>query len=229
MPILGLGPKKPTDYTGWKTAIVPCVQFARSPTTSDTNYNLLTLWLDNANNDLYVLVGFSTGLAQWRLIADGSSSGDITNITVIDSSGTTVNVSGTGGAVGLDGAAGLRFEQTATSTITGYNLKHNAVTGTTQQMLINSGYTCNNASLVTCTLPAVAAVGTRQKVSGKGAGLFAIAQNAGQLIRFNDSVTTTGATGTITALERYASVTIECITANTDWEVIASEGNFLVA
>lgn len=228
MPTLGLGPKSPTDYTGWKTPIVPCVQFGRAPTTSDINYGLLTKWLDNANNDEYSLVAISSGLAQWRLIADGSSSGDITNFDVVDTAGAAAEVVGTGGSVAVTGGSGIRVEKAATSTMGIYNLKANAVTGTSQQMLIDSSYTADNAALVTITLPATAAVGTRQAVVGKGAGLWKIAQNASQVINFGSLATTTGVGGSITAIGRYDAITIECITANTTWAVIASVGNFTI-
>lgn len=100
------------------------------------------------------------------------------------------------------------------------------VTGTTQAMAVENGYIANNASLVTLTLPATAAVGDIISISGKGAGLYAIAQNAGQTISFGDSATTTGAGGSLTAIERYNSLTLLCITEDTGFEIISSFGNF---
>lgn len=100
----------------------------------------------------------------------------------------------------------------------GYNWTE--VTGTSQAMSVNSGYIANNALLVTLTLPSTAAVGNSVIVQGKGAGLFAIAQNSGQTIHFGNVNTTTGILGSITATNQYDSLEIICITANTDWAVL---------
>ena len=52
------------------------------------------------------------------------------------------------------------------------------VTGTSQAAAVDNGYICNNASLVTVTLPPTCAVGKLISIAGKGAGLWKIAQNA---------------------------------------------------
>ena len=57
------------------------------------------------------------------------------------------------------------------------------VTGTSDTMVIDTGYISNNAGLVTLTLPATIAVGETVRVAGKGAGGWKIAQNAGQRVR----------------------------------------------
>ena len=57
-------------------------------------------------------------------------------------------------------------------------------------MAVSSGYILNNASLVTATLPSTAAIGERIILQGKGAGLYKIAQNAGQTIHFGNQDTT---------------------------------------
>ncbi len=102
------------------------------------------------------------------------------------------------------------------------------VTGTSQSMAVNNRYIANNAALVTLTLPTTAVLGDFVEVRGKGAGLFKIAQNASQLIRWVSSVTTTGTGGSLTALERYDAIRIECITANTDWEVVYNTGAYTI-
>jgi hypothetical protein len=102
------------------------------------------------------------------------------------------------------------------------------VTGVAQAMAVENGYIANNIALVTLTLPAVAALGEVVQVVGKGTGLFRIAQNGGQTIHFIDTDTTTGATGSLTAIEQYATIEIMCITANSDWAVMDSSGNFTI-
>jgi len=104
----------------------------------------------------------------------------------------------------------------------------NEETGTSATMAVQNGYIANNAGLVTLTLPSTAALGEVVQVVGKGAGLFRIAQNAGQTIHYIDSDTTTGAGGSLTALEQYAAIELVCITANTDWAALDSAGNFTV-
>ena len=102
------------------------------------------------------------------------------------------------------------------------------VTGTTQAMAVDSGYIANNVALVTLTLPAVAVVGDTVRVGGKGAGLWRVAQNAGQTIHFGSSDTTPGVGGSLTALQRYDSVELVCITANSDWLVLSVQGSLTV-
>jgi len=104
----------------------------------------------------------------------------------------------------------------------------NEETGTSATMLVENAYIANNAALVTLTLPATASLGDSIQIVGKGAGLFRIAQNAGQTIHYIDSDTTTGAGGSLTAIEQYAALELVCITANTDWAVLDSAGNFTV-
>ena len=102
------------------------------------------------------------------------------------------------------------------------------VTGTTQSMAVDTGYIANNAALVTLTLPAVALVGDRVRVAGKGAGLWRIAQNALQVIHFGATDSTIGVGGSVTAILRYDCVELLCITDNTDWVVLSSVGNLTV-
>jgi hypothetical protein len=102
------------------------------------------------------------------------------------------------------------------------------VTGTTQAMAVDTGYIANNSALVTLTLPAVAVVGDRVRVAGKGAGLWLIAQHALQVIHFGSMDTTVGVGGSVTAILRYDCVELLCITANTDWVVLSSVGNLTV-
>lgn len=103
------------------------------------------------------------------------------------------------------------------------------VTGTSQSMAVDSGYIANNAALVTLTLPAVAAVGDTVSTVGKGAGLFAIAQNAGQQIHLGSSATTVGVGGSLTATNQWDSIELICVTANDVWVTLTGpQGNFTV-
>lgn len=106
----------------------------------------------------------------------------------------------------------------------------NSVTGTSQAMSGNNGYITNNAGLVTITLPASSSVGQEIKVAGQGAGGWLIAQNASQLIHVGSSATTTGVAGSLASTNRYDSLQMVCITANTEWSVVGGpQGAITVA
>lgn len=102
------------------------------------------------------------------------------------------------------------------------------VTGTSQAAAVNRGYITNNAALVTVTLPATASVGDTAEVGGKSAVGWKLAQNASQVIHFGTSNTTTGTGGSLASTQRYDTVKLVCITANTDWLVTYSIGNLTV-
>ena len=107
-------------------------------------------------------------------------------------------------------------------------LSWSEVTGTTQACAVNVGYILNNAALVTATLPASAAVGDVIRIVGKGVGMWKVAQNASQYIRFAGLTTTTGTGGYLQAENAYDCIEIMCTTANVGWIVISSMGNIVV-
>jgi hypothetical protein len=132
-----------------------------------------------------------------------------------------------GGAGITTSASGNTVTIAADSPTSGFTW--NEITGTSSGVLVENGYIANNSSLVTLTLPATAAIGKTMAFLGKGTGLYRIAQNAGQTIHFVASSTTTGAGGSLTAVEQFDGLTLVCTTANTDFTVISSSGNFTVA
>lgn len=106
----------------------------------------------------------------------------------------------------------------------------NNVTGATQAMAVGNGYIGNDgATLVTMTLPAVAAVGQLVAVQGNGTGLWQIAQNASQSISFNGGTSTVGTGGFIASTSQYDSVTLICTVANNGWVANQSMGNITVS
>ena len=102
------------------------------------------------------------------------------------------------------------------------------VTGTSQSMAVQSGYLSNNAALVTLTLPTTAAQFSQIQIAGYGAGGWKIAQNAGQVIHFNSTSTTIGVTGFISSTNRYNTIELLCVVADTTWVVLDSSGTFTV-
>lgn len=110
----------------------------------------------------------------------------------------------------------------------GGGITWNEVTGTSQTAAVDNGYITNNAGLVTVTLPATASVGDVVRVAGYGAGGWRIAQNAGDIIHFLGTDTTTGATGRLDSTNRYDAVELLCTVANDEWVVISSMGNITI-
>jgi hypothetical protein len=101
------------------------------------------------------------------------------------------------------------------------------VTSTTHVAAVNTKYITNNASLVSVTLPATAALGQQVIIRGKGAGGWKVTQNTGQVIH-GVTDTTTGTTGSIASQNRYNTVVLECITANTEWVVVSQTGTLTI-
>ncbi len=102
------------------------------------------------------------------------------------------------------------------------------VTGTSQTAAVDNGYITNNAGLVTVTLPDTAAVGKIVQVVGAGAGGWKIAQNASEVIHFGNLDTTTGTGGYISSSHRRDVVELICVVANTEWNVINSQGSITI-
>jgi len=100
------------------------------------------------------------------------------------------------------------------------------IAGTAQQATINIRYVPTNAALATITLPATAAVGSILEVCGQGAGGWKIGQNAGQTINKSAVATTTGTGGSIASANRYNTITLRCVVANTGWVVTGGDGTF---
>lgn len=99
-------------------------------------------------------------------------------------------------------------------------------TSSTVTMSVNTGYVMDDGStLITATLPSIAALGNTITVQGFGSGLWTIAQNANQMIHFGAITTTTGTGGSISSNGQYDSVTLVCVKTNTDFAVMASVGN----
>jgi hypothetical protein len=139
------------------------------------------------------------------------------------------NTSNDPSAAGLSAGTGISIATGAgsiTINAVGAGLTWTDVTGSTQAIAVNSGYTSNDSStLVTLTLPSTAAYGSVIAVVGKASGLWTIAQNSGQTIHFGGINTTTGTGGSLSSTKQYDAVFLLCTVANTDFTVINSIGN----
>jgi hypothetical protein len=209
----------------------------RAPTINDWNgFNLGDLWLDSVTEGVYILVKLGvtpfTNMRQatWVLFTGGT--GTVTDLTgnsggLVPPLAGNINVIGDTTTINVVG-------NPATNTLTISALGAGSftwvdVTAATQAMVVNTGYTADRASIITFTLPIVAAYGTIIRVCGKGTGLYTIAQNAGQTIHFVNNgpiSTTTGVTGSLSSGDQYGTVELLCSIANTDFTILSMNGNF---
>lgn len=102
------------------------------------------------------------------------------------------------------------------------------VTTTPIALAVNTGYVTNSGSLITLTLPVTAPFGSVIRISGKGSGLWLIAQNANQRIHFGALDTTVGVSGSLAAGGQFDTVELLCDTANLRWTVLSSTGSLIV-
>ena len=110
----------------------------------------------------------------------------------------------------------------------GTGITWNEVTGTTQAASANNGYITNNASRVTVTLPATAALGSVIEICGLGAGGWKLAQNASQYIVFANVISTSGTSGYLQSLTNTDAVRLVCTLADTAFTVVSSVGTMEV-
>ncbi len=158
-------------------------------------------------------------------VTNATHSGDATGDTALTLA--TVN-SDVGSYTNADITVNAKGLITAASSGTDVGITWNEVTGTTQSAAVNNGYITNNAGLVIVTIPDTATLGSVVRITGKGAGGWKLAQNSGETIHFGNTDTTTGVGGSLASTNRYDTVELVCITANTDWVVVSSVGNITV-
>jgi hypothetical protein len=97
-------------------------------------------------------------------------------------------------------------------------------------MVIENGYICNKAGLLSLTLPALCAVGKTFQVTGMNTNVgWRIVQLANQMIHWTSALsTTTGVGGYLESTDKYDSVEIVCNVANLEWIVVGHKGNITV-
>lgn len=107
----------------------------------------------------------------------------------------------------------------------GGGLTYTPVTSS-QTASINTIYGANSSSLIVLTLPTVAPAGSIISVVGIGSGGWRIAQPSGVTINVGNQPTTTGSSGTVSSTNRYDSIQLICISANTVWSLLGGpQGN----
>jgi hypothetical protein len=191
-----------TSAPSWTTATYPAVTTINRILYS-TSSNVVGQLPTSTSS---VLITDASGVPGWADVLDGQ-------VVIGSSSGPPISNNITPGT-GINIANG---SGTITISSTGGGTSWTVVTGTSQSMVADNGYIANNAGLVTLTLPTTAAVGTIIKVVGLGVGGWKIAQNASQSIQIGAVGTVSGVTGSVASTQRYDSVNLVCVTANTLW------------
>lgn len=131
-----------------------------------------------------------------------------TNVTMT-AAGSTITVNSTGG-----GSGGITWS---------------ILTSDLDPMVVDTGYIANKAGLLSMTLPATAAVGTVQRVTGMNTDVgWRIVQRASQQIHFGDLSTTSGVGGYLESTIKRDSVELVCVVANLEWNILSSLGNVTI-
>lgn len=173
--------------------------------------------------------GVASPTAHGILVAEGSS--PATPIVLAAGQVLIGTTSSDPAAAGLTAGAGITITPASGSiTIASFAVEAWVdETGASVTMATNTGYTSDDgATLVTFTLPTTSAIGDFVEVNGKGAGLWTIAQATGQQIHFGNLASTSGAGGSISSVLQYDNIRLRCLTANTIWTVVSSQGSITV-
>ena len=102
------------------------------------------------------------------------------------------------------------------------------VTSSPKAMSTNVIYIANLGSLITFTLPAIAAVGDFLSIVGQGAGGWLLNVGSGQQVQVGSSITTV-TTGSVASTNKSDSLYLICIAANTLWTTFCGpQGNLSI-
>lgn len=163
--------------------------------------------------------GVSNPTAHGIAVAEGASNFTFKTLTngqvLIGSTGVDPVAATITGGDNITVSTGAGTITISTNGVAGFGW--NEVTGTSQAMLANNGYVSNNGSLVSLSLPTTSAFGDVIAVSGNGVGGWSITQAASQQVHVGSVSSTLGAGGSISSTNRYDSIRLVCLVANTIW------------
>lgn len=214
--------------TGSAGAILPGTatgaQMLQSGTSTAPQWSITTWPSTVTLNALLYAIGAnsiaSLATANSAMLATNSSGAPSYSASLTNGQIMIGSTGGTPAPATLTAGGGMTVTNAANSVTlatTGGGLGWTFVTGTSQNMSPDIGYVANNAGLVTLTLPVTAAVGTALGIIGLGAGGWKIAQNANQNIQVGSVSTTVGIGGSVASTNRYNSINLICVVANTTW------------
>ena len=139
----------------------------------------------------------------------GVSGSDPTLATL--TAGTNITITNTPGSIKIDASSGS-------------GIAWSEITTNSFNLLKNNGYITNNISLIIGTLPLTASLGDTFRICGKGSGGWKIAQNPGQIIKYNGLSSASGIGGYIKSTGIDDCIEILCTATNTTFTVISSQG-----
>ena len=192
-----------------------------------TNAGVVTLY-----NDLDVTeggTGVSTLTSHGILLGNGAS--DIQALAEANNGQIPIGSTGANPVLAtLTAGAGISITNAAgsvTIATTGSGMGWEEVTDAAKNMAADVAYGANRGGGVVFTLPAAVGAGSRVEVVGM-AGLWQIAQNAGQTVYIGNTNTTAGVGGSLTATDAGDCVELICITTDTAFRVFSMMGNVTV-
>lgn len=217
----------PTIATGTGTLLrANGTNWIASTSTFADTYGASTLLYSNGANTVTGLATANSSVLVTTAAGIPIQSGTMTNgQMIIGSTGATpvVGTITTSGNISITTGAGtVALAGTGMASFT-----WNDVSGTSQAASAYSGYIISNAGQTTVTLPATVAEGVTFAIAGKGAAGWILQANTGQTIHYGSSASSSA--GSLTSTNQWDSVQILCVTANTTFIVIASQGNLTVA
>jgi hypothetical protein len=206
--------------------------FVANPITSNTGTDLMYFGQSpyaGTNDAAMTYTNFAAQFVLSSAIINGAHGG-----TGVNNGVSTITI---GGNLTFSGAFTTTFTVTGTTSVTlptsgtlattSQTFTWNDVSGTSQAAVGNNGYIISNASQTTVTIPATIAEGQVIGIAGKGAAGWILQANTGQTINYGSSASSSA--GSLTSTNLYDSVQVVCVTANTTFVVIASQGNLTVA
>lgn len=196
------------------------IQKAGAPSAAAVDPALGTLYVDTTANAMYALVDKTGAVATWALLGGGSS--DVNTLTPDSGTSPVVPVGGTITLAGGTGVSTVGGANSMTFNVVGGGLKTTVSAATPSTVAINTRLVPNTGGLYTANMPAVAAVGSVIQITGNGAGGWLLQCGAGQTINSSGGSTSSG--GSLASTNRYDSIRIVCVVANTTWTIEAIVG-----
>lgn len=232
----GIPSNSPTKYLGPNVSLVSIVTRNRSPTSADIRqgttgqyYPIGSSWIVSKNpttgaeGDIWYLSKIVANVAYWLQLVGGG-------LDIIHTPDGT-NVQPVAGIINFLNGSGMSITGSSnniTFNSAGGGLTWSNVTSGPQTLAAGFAYSANSGSAIAFSLPATAAFGDFYIISGFGSGGWTLAQNSGQSIITGKATTTTGVGGSIASKNRYDTIQIVCVTANTVFKAVDWDGNILV-
>lgn len=217
-----INPPGPLAYEG--TVAPSLIQRKFNPLPKFNTFEIGTIWVNTAASLAFILVSKALGVAVWLPI--GGAAGAIETITTPDAN------------VAVPVANNINFLQSGTISIvsSGNDITFSAsgsgaltwteITAPSSTLSANNGYTINTLAGCALLLPAVAAYGTIINIVGRAGG-WTLSQQAGQRVIMGTAMSTLSI-GSLASTYPTDCISLLCVTANSEFQVISSIGNITI-